>query len=241
MKGIRHVAVAALLGLGMVSAAQAHVFVGVGVEMPAVPVAPVVPALPVTALPVYAPPPPVYYRLRPCTRRPAWSATGGIRTAGGRTATMATATAIEAGAQVAAQDSSHAHFSLIHGLYDELHGKRRLIEDSPNIHVERSIMKTLIQTAAVAVLLTLPVASFAQTNAPVTRAEVQAQLEQLERAGYNPAADKAHYPANRQVAQARIDAENAGAYGGVANGTSQSGVVLHPQYDIELKSIYVGH
>jgi hypothetical protein len=64
MKGIRHVAGAALLGLGMVSAAQAHVFVGVGVGMPVVPVvpvAPVVPALPVTAVPVYAPPPPVYY------------------------------------------------------------------------------------------------------------------------------------------------------------------------------------
>jgi hypothetical protein len=102
-------------------------------------------------------------------------------------------------------------------------------------------MKTLIQTAAVAVFLTLPVASFAQSNAPVTLVEVQAQLEQLERAGYNPAADKAHYPANLQAPQARIDAENAGAYGGVANGTSQSGAALHPQYDVGLKSIYVGH
>ncbi|MBN3764950.1 hypothetical protein [Burkholderia sp. Ac-20365] len=60
MKGIRHIAVTAavagLLGLGLVSAAQAHVFVGVGIG----PVAPVVPVMPVAALPVY-PPPPVYY------------------------------------------------------------------------------------------------------------------------------------------------------------------------------------
>jgi hypothetical protein len=60
MKGIRHVAVAALLGLGLVSAAQAHVFVGVGMApvVPVVPVVPIVQAAPV--LPVYAPPP-VYY------------------------------------------------------------------------------------------------------------------------------------------------------------------------------------
>ena len=60
MKGIRHVAVAALLGLGLVSAAQAHVFVGVGIApvVPVVPVVPVMTAAPV--VPVYAPPP-VYY------------------------------------------------------------------------------------------------------------------------------------------------------------------------------------
>jgi hypothetical protein len=62
MKGIRHVAVAALLGLGFAGAAQAHVFVGVGIApvMPVMPAVPVVPVAPVVALPVY-PPPPAYY------------------------------------------------------------------------------------------------------------------------------------------------------------------------------------
>ncbi|MEM5342792.1 hypothetical protein [Paraburkholderia azotifigens] len=59
MKGIRHVAVAAVPGLGLVSAAQAHVFVGVGIAPVVAPVVPVVPMAPV--VPVYAPPPPVVY------------------------------------------------------------------------------------------------------------------------------------------------------------------------------------
>ncbi|ALP66400.1 MULTISPECIES: DUF4148 domain-containing protein [Paraburkholderia] len=102
-------------------------------------------------------------------------------------------------------------------------------------------MKTLIQTAAVAVLLALPIASFAQTTAPVSRAEVEAQLAQLESAGYNPSGDKAHYPANLEAAQARLDAQHGDGYGGVADGTSQSGAAFHPQYDVGMKSIYVGH
>ncbi|HWT35230.1 MAG TPA: hypothetical protein VN289_03065 [Paraburkholderia sp.] len=60
MKGLRHVAIAAMLGVGLVSAAQAHVFVGVGIAPVVAPVvAPMVPVVPVA--PVYAPAPPVYY------------------------------------------------------------------------------------------------------------------------------------------------------------------------------------
>ncbi|MBP0592576.1 hypothetical protein J8I87_23125 [Paraburkholderia sp. LEh10] len=54
MKGIRHIAVAGVLGFGLVSAAQAHVFVGVGVGLPVAPVVPVV------AVRFYAPPPTYY-------------------------------------------------------------------------------------------------------------------------------------------------------------------------------------
>ena len=50
MKVIRHLVVAAALGVGLVSCAEAHVFVGVGVGMPAFPV----------PVPAYVPPP-VYY------------------------------------------------------------------------------------------------------------------------------------------------------------------------------------
>lgn len=65
MKVVRHLVVAAALGAGFVSCAEAHVFVGVGFSAPAVavlPVAPVVPAVPVYApQPLYyAPPAPVY-------------------------------------------------------------------------------------------------------------------------------------------------------------------------------------
>lgn len=62
MKGIRQAVVAAALSIGLVSIAQAHVFVGVGIEVPAMPVTPIVAAVPVAPVPVYAPPPaPVYY------------------------------------------------------------------------------------------------------------------------------------------------------------------------------------
>ncbi|HVE06677.1 MAG TPA: hypothetical protein VNE00_05425 [Paraburkholderia sp.] len=60
MKGIRQIVVGAALAGGLISCAQAHVFVGVGIA-PVAPIVPVVPVVPVGAVPVYAPPPPVYY------------------------------------------------------------------------------------------------------------------------------------------------------------------------------------
>ena len=78
-------------------------------------------------------------------------------------------------------------------------------------------MKSLIRAVAVAALIALPVASFAQT------------------APQNAAGSTA-------TAQQRVDAKSAGGYGGVADTTSQSGSAFdHPQYDVGLKSIYVGH
>lgn len=53
MKVIRHLVVAAALGVGFASCAEAHVFVGVGFAAPAVPIVPVVAVAPV--VPVYAP------------------------------------------------------------------------------------------------------------------------------------------------------------------------------------------
>ncbi|NRO97556.1 DUF4148 domain-containing protein [Paraburkholderia sp. NMBU_R16] len=70
-------------------------------------------------------------------------------------------------------------------------------------------MKALIKAAAVALALTAPALSFAQSNnQPLTRAEVRADLERAMKAGYNPS-DRMHYPENIQAAQARIAAENA--------------------------------
>ena len=47
-------------------------------------------------------------------------------------------------------------------------------------------MKSLIQAVALAAVLAVPAVSFAQSDAPVTRAQVRAELVQLEKAGYNP-------------------------------------------------------
>ena len=86
-------------------------------------------------------------------------------------------------------------------------------------------MKSLIQAVVVAAALAAPVAVFAQSNAPVTRAQVRAELVQLEKAGYNPAAaDDATYPADIQAAEAKVAAQNdATGVGDVANGSSDTG------------------
>jgi hypothetical protein len=86
-------------------------------------------------------------------------------------------------------------------------------------------MKSLIQAVAVAVALVAPVASFAQSNAPVTRAQVRAEIVQLERVGYHVGdGDNANYPDAIQAAEARVSALNGNSgYGGVAAGTSQAG------------------
>jgi Domain of unknown function (DUF4148) len=107
-------------------------------------------------------------------------------------------------------------------------------------------MKSLIQAIAVAAVLTVPAVSFAQSNGPVTRAEVRAQLVQLEKAGYNPAvSDNTTYPADIQKAEARVAAENGAAtsYGGVAEGSSASSgrAAVTSANNGNAKSIYFGH
>jgi hypothetical protein len=89
-------------------------------------------------------------------------------------------------------------------------------------------MKSLIEAVVIAALITAPLAAFAQSNQPVTRAQVRAELVQLEKAGYNPALSNAEdYPVNIQAAEARVSAQNATAqasgYGTATNGSSQAG------------------
>jgi len=65
----------------------------------------------------------------------------------------------------------------------------------------------LIQAALVAAMVAAPALAFAQTdtNAPKTRAEVKAELQQLEQAGYNPArSNDTNYPEDIQAAEARV-------------------------------------
>ncbi|MGF6534353.1 MULTISPECIES: DUF4148 domain-containing protein [Paraburkholderia] len=85
-------------------------------------------------------------------------------------------------------------------------------------------MKSLIEAAVIAALIAAPLAAFAQSSQPLTRAEVRAQLVELEKAGYNPR-DWMNYPENIQAAEARVAAEKADAsgYGVGSNGSSQAG------------------
>jgi hypothetical protein len=85
--------------------------------------------------------------------------------------------------------------------------------------------KSLVKALIVAAALVAPLASFAQSNQPLTRAQVRAELVQLEKAGYNPAtANDYDYPANIQAAEARVAAQNrATGYGAAPSGSSESG------------------
>lgn len=80
-------------------------------------------------------------------------------------------------------------------------------------------MKSMIRIVVASVAIVSSFSAFAQSNAPATRAQVRAQLVQLERAGYNPAAKDANYPQQLNAAEARINASE----GGVAAGSSASG------------------
>ncbi|TGP47297.1 DUF4148 domain-containing protein [bacterium M00.F.Ca.ET.228.01.1.1] len=92
--------------------------------------------------------------------------------------------------------------------------------------------KILMRVTLVACALGAPALSFAQSNsqanAPLTRAEVRADLVRVERAGYRPTSgDDVNYPADIQAAEAKIAAEANGslaaqAMGGVAQGGSSA-------------------
>jgi hypothetical protein len=106
-------------------------------------------------------------------------------------------------------------------------------------------MKSLIQTVAIAIAVALafPIASFAQSNEPATRAQVQVQLAPLEQAGYDTAGDHPHDAAGIQVTETSVDQHGdiSGGYGGVDDGASQSGAGIHSPNDVGLKSIYIKH
>src|ERR1700754_1745064 len=108
-------------------------------------------------------------------------------------------------------------------------------------------MKSLIQAVVIAAVLAAPVASFEQSNQPVTRAQVRAELIQLETAGYQPGPADPCYPEDIQAAQARVNPQNATAqaadtthsgFGGVASGSSQSGATATVNGQ---KSVYFGN
>ncbi|AOJ90877.1 hypothetical protein WS87_29385 [Burkholderia sp. MSMB0856] len=65
-------------------------------------------------------------------------------------------------------------------------------------------MKFAIRTIMLAAAIIPAFASAAQSGSALTRAEVRAQITQVEQAGYNPARKDIHYPQSIQQAEARI-------------------------------------
>jgi hypothetical protein len=110
-------------------------------------------------------------------------------------------------------------------------------------------IKSLVSGVALASALAVPAVSFAQqSNGPVTRAQVRAELVQLEKAGWRPAmgmGNNPDYPAGIQAAEAKVAAQNevTGSYGGVAGGVSASGAPTAARSEAtgNTKSIYFGH
>ena len=88
-----------------------------------------------------------------------------------------------------------------------------------------AIAKVIVSLAVAA----SPTFVFAQSqNVPLTRAQVKAELAQLEQAGYSPAmGEQANYPADIQAAEAKVAAQKANetneAYGGAQAGGAAAG------------------
>jgi hypothetical protein len=98
-----------------------------------------------------------------------------------------------------------------------------------------------LQSLVIAALVALPAVSFAQSSQPVTRAEVRAQLVELEKAGYVPGGDATQYPQNIQEAQARLNAQKGiatSSYGEPSGTTSSAGAREKTQQVLGLESIY---
>jgi Domain of unknown function (DUF4148) len=106
------------------------------------------------------------------------------------------------------------------------------------------IMKSFVFTIAAASALAMPIVAFSQTDATATRAQVRAELQQLEQAGYDPAkGENPNYPADIQAAEARVSAANsATGYGGTASVSSSSGsrATTRPASGDEMRQIYFG-
>ncbi|MBR8182629.1 DUF4148 domain-containing protein [Burkholderia ambifaria] len=116
-------------------------------------------------------------------------------------------------------------------------------------------MKSLVQAVVVAAALVAPVVSFAQPGSALTRAQVRAELVQLQQAGYNTArGEDPHYPEAIQAATARVAEQQRSAlaqaqgaddsgYGAQAQGASASGsraIGVRPASAEEMKSLYRG-
>lgn len=113
-------------------------------------------------------------------------------------------------------------------------------------------MNTRHLTLALAAAIAFPAAAYAQeSSSTVTRAQVRAELAQLEGAGYQPGrANDPHYPADIQAAEAAVASRNdAGSnvdsgVGGAPIGSSASGIRVSAQAapaNPQFASLYAHH
>ncbi|WP_027802963.1 DUF4148 domain-containing protein [Paraburkholderia dilworthii] len=103
--------------------------------------------------------------------------------------------------------------------------------------------KMFVSIALAVCTLGAPILSFAQSSAPLTRAQVRADLVRVEHAGYRPTSgDDDNYPADIQAAEEKVAAQGdreltTQAVGGVAqSGSSASGAASH----MAMQSVCVG-
>ncbi|MEI5998985.1 DUF4148 domain-containing protein [Paraburkholderia bengalensis] len=83
-------------------------------------------------------------------------------------------------------------------------------------------MKTLVQAVCAVAVIAVPIASLAQSDMSPTRAQVEAEIAQLQQAGYNPAnANTVDFPGSMQ-ANAGAAGQSSG-YGPSTSGSSQMG------------------
>ncbi|WP_082710215.1 DUF4148 domain-containing protein [Burkholderia sp. TSV86] len=99
-------------------------------------------------------------------------------------------------------------------------------------------MKTLIYAITAACAVGASFSAIAQSNEPVTRAQVRAELVQLEKAGYHPGVSSPYYPADIQAAQARVQGSaDTSGYGAQAAPVAHAGA---PVGSSPRQSIYFG-
>ncbi|MGF6812106.1 hypothetical protein OKW30_007298 [Paraburkholderia sp. Clong3] len=99
--------------------------------------------------------------------------------------------------------------------------------------------KTFIPVIALVSVLALPTIASANSNGPLTREQVRAELVQLQQASNNRHHSDAHYPAGVQAALKSVAAQQQAfsGYGGVQSGSAASGAPTQWASD---HSIYKG-
>ena len=102
-------------------------------------------------------------------------------------------------------------------------------------------MKSFIYAVAAATALTASFGAFAQSNpsGELTRAQVRAELVQIEQAGYKPEVSDAHYPNALHTAQARVTNNDATGYGAQAAASARAGRVIAVKQNAR-DSVYFG-
>ena len=99
------------------------------------------------------------------------------------------------------------------------------------------IKTLLVHTVCAVAVAAVPVASLAQSDSTLTRAQVQAEIVQLEQAGFNPAnANTVDFPTYMQATDAAAAGQSSG-YGPATSGTTQMG---HPATTRGVKPVFFG-